>query len=89
MIKYRTKFGKIEAVEIERETDKQIVHFANKYGHSRRENKVSDWLNWHDTWDDAHKFLIEKAERSVECCRLALMSANEKLVQINGMEEPE
>jgi hypothetical protein len=50
MIKYRTRFNKIEAIEIERETEKQIVLKDTKYnGKQYRENKQSDWSNWHDS----------------------------------------
>ncbi len=53
MIKYRTRFDKIEALEVERETDKQVVLPARDGFRSSRENKVSDWSNWHDTWEAA------------------------------------
>jgi hypothetical protein len=87
MIKYRTMFGKIDAVEIVRETEKQVV-LTGHAGRTRRENKNSDWLNWHDTWEDAHKFLIAEAEKKVKKLRLDLERANGELGQINGMKEP-
>ena len=80
MIKYRTRFEKIEEIEIERETDKQLV-FKN----GRKEYKFSSWSNYHDTWDDAHKFLIEIEEKRVDSLRLQLERAKGKLGQIKGM----
>lgn len=85
MIKYRTMFDKIEALEVERETDKQVVLPARDGLRSRRENKVSDWLTWHDTWEAAHAFLVANAEREVETLRMRLEQAKGKLGQIKGM----
>lgn len=86
MIKYRTRFDKIEALEVERETAKQIFLPAKNLMRARRENKVSDWSNWHDSWDAAHAFLVENAERDVESLRMRLEQAKGKLGQIRGMK---
>lgn len=85
MIKYRTRFDKIEALEVERETDKQVVLPARDGCRSCRENKVSDWSRWHDTWEAAHAFLIAEATREVESLRMRLEKAKGKLGQIKGM----
>lgn len=85
MIKYRTRFDRIEALEVERETDKQVVLPASEGCRSIRENKVSDWSNWHDTWDDAHAFLVKEAEREVESLRMRLEKSKGKLGQLKGM----
>ena len=87
MIKYRTQFGEIEEVEVMRETDKQVFH-ASPRGQDRRENKVSDWRNWHDTWEAAHAFLIAEAQRDIEELRIRLEGANGRLGQIKGMNPP-
>ncbi len=85
MIKYRTESNKIEAMEVERETDKQVVLPAKNGYPSRRENKVSDWRNWHDTWEAAHAFLVANAQRDIDSLRKQLERANGKLGQIKGM----
>ena len=85
MIKYRTRFDKIVAFEVERETDKQVVLPAKDGFRSSRENKVSDWSNWHDSWEAAHAFLISAAERDVCSLRERLEQAKGKLGQIKGM----
>ena len=85
MIKYRTRFDKIEALEVERETDKQVVLPARDGFRACRENKVSDWSNWHDTWEAAHAFLVAGAEREVESLRMRLEKAKGKLEQIKGL----
>jgi hypothetical protein len=87
MIKYRTKFDKIEAVEIERETEKQVIIPAQGRSKARRENKASDMNNWHDTWGAAHAFLVENAQRNVESLRKQLELTNDKLEQIKGMTQ--
>lgn len=85
MIKYRTRSDKIEALEIERETDKQVVLPAKNGCRSYRENKVSDWSNWHDTWEAAHAFLVEKAERDIDSLHTRIERAKERLERIKGM----
>lgn len=87
VIKYRTRFDKIEELEVERETDNQVVIPAKNGCRSRRERKSSDWSNWHDTWSAAHAFLIAKAEREVETLRMQLEQAKGKLGQIKGMKQ--
>ena len=84
MIKYRTRFNEIKAIEVLRETDKQVVILVGKT--ERRENKVSDWSSWHDTWEDAHAFLIAEAENKVDSLRLQLEQAKGTLGQIKGMK---
>ena len=81
MIKYRTVLSKIEAIEIKRETDKQVVLLNGS-----RENKASSWGNWHDTWGAAHAFLVADAERDVEMKKVRLEQAKGKLGHIKGMK---
>lgn len=84
MIKYRTEFFKIEAIEVLRETDKQFV--VSKFGRERRVNKISRWSNWHDTWEEAHVFLVSDAQAKIYSLRTQLDQANGKLAQIKGMK---
>ena len=86
MIKYRTRFDEIEALEVERETAHQVFLPANNGIRAGRENKVSDWRNWHDSWEVAHAFLVANAERDVESLRMRLEQAKGKLGQIRGMK---
>lgn len=60
MIMYRTysDIPVIKALEVVKETDKQIV-FINEFGNEKREAKKSDAQNWHKTWKDAQDFLWE------------------------------
>jgi hypothetical protein len=81
MIRYRTRLDEIESFEILRETDKMVF---TKRG---RENKRSDFHNWHDSWDDAKKFLVAQAEIRVIKARATLDRENEALQKIIRMQE--
>lgn len=84
MIKYRTQEEKIEPIEIVRETKAQVVIIDTR-GREQRESKRSDWRNWHDTWEDAHAFLIEKAESKVAFAQSGLNIAKAELVKIKDL----
>ena len=88
MIKYMTLHGKIAAREIERETATQVVLCQGLRLTNRRQNKRSGHANWHDTWEDAHTFLVTEAEREVNSLRLRLDQAKGRLGQIKGMKRP-
>ena len=81
MIKYRTRWDEIEAFDIVKETDKMVF---TKRG---REAKRSDLHNWHDSWDDAKKFLVAQAELRVIKARATLDRENELLDKIIRMQE--
>ena len=81
MIKYMIYFDKITKILVKGETQKQIILTTG-----RRENKISDWKCYFDTWGDAHNYLIEKAEREVSDIWLSLERAKGKLGQIKGMK---
>ena len=80
MEKYRTRFDKVERLDIEKETEKTVTI------NGRRENKRSDWQNWHDTFDDAKQFLVDAAQREVDGLRRRLESAKGKLGNAKGMK---
>jgi hypothetical protein len=86
MIKYRTAWNEIEALEVLRETNSQVVRAVGSHAIERREAKRSEHYNWHDTWEDAHAFLIERAEAEVQTLRNKLEQAKGRLGQIKGMK---
>ena len=91
MIKYQTKWhgssmAQIEAIEVLRETEKQVVLLLGN-GKESRENKKSDWQNWFDTWKQAHEFLVSEAVKEVRELRLKLQQANGHLGSIKGMKD--
>jgi hypothetical protein len=84
-----TLHGKITAREIERETATQVILLQGLRLTKRRQNKRSGYANWHDTWEDAHAFLVAEAGREVEARRLQLEQAKGRLGQIKGMRPQE
>jgi hypothetical protein len=86
MIKYRTAWNEIEALEVLRETNSQVVRAVGSHAIERREAKRSEHYNWHDTWEDAHAFLIERAEAEVQTLRNQLEQAKGRLGNIKGMK---
>lgn len=88
MIKYKAMFGEIKAYEIASETAKTVTIADTKEWTGRRENKVTDYYSWHDTWEAAHAHLIAEAQRKVDSLRVQLGSAQGKLGQIKGMKPP-
>jgi hypothetical protein len=85
MIKYRTSWNEIEALEVLRETNAQVVRAVGSHASERREAKRSEYYNWFDTWEDAHAFLIERAEAEVQALRGRLEQAKGRLGNIKGM----
>jgi len=78
MIKYLTKFNRVEKVEVAGETE----HFV-KLLNGRKEAKKTDWSAYFDSFDDAKNSLVEKAQKRVDSLRRQLESANGELGQIN------
>jgi len=73
MIKYRTRFGKLEAIEVGRETAKMV--YVNGY----REGKRSEWSNYYDSFDEAKETLTYELYKEVLGLRKRLEIAQEKL----------
>jgi hypothetical protein len=86
MIKYRTAWNEIEALEVLRETNSQVVRAVGSNAIERREAKRSEHYNWFDTWGEAHAFLIERAEAEVQTLRNKLEQAKGRLGNIKGMK---
>lgn len=84
MIKYRTHWNEIKAIEVAGETTTQII---TQQG--RRERKRASWTNWHDTWEAAHAFLVGNAEKVVARLQKELENAQQKLEQIKAMKKDE
>jgi len=65
MIKYRTNRNQpeIKETEVVRETEKCVFLLIG--GRERRENKESEWHNYFDTWDSAHDYLLQRANKRV------------------------
>lgn len=90
-IKYRTGGwrSKIEAIEIRKETEKCVFYVSAGGGREHREAKVSDYYRWHDTWEEAHTYLVSRARREIAATRISLQKAEEELAQLVAMKKPE
>lgn len=71
----------IEPVEIERETEASV--FINGQRHA----KESEHAQYHASFEDAKKFLLEKAERELSSARRKLESAQGFYGNVKGLKE--
>jgi hypothetical protein len=95
LVKFKTDYsGKtIERVEVIRETAASVYVAKNSvFGNAkgeRRDAKRSEYAQYHDTWADAHAYLMERAEERVTDARNRLQQASGHLGNIKGMKQPE
>lgn len=82
---------KIEAVEVERETDKCVwvkwTMGANDRLHKELKNTESH--DYFDSWDDALAILLVRAEIRLENARVRLQQAQGTYGNVKGMKNPE
>jgi hypothetical protein len=90
--KFKTSFQKIEAVEVEKETEKSVWIYGYRFGGGKvplkRADKQTTWERYHDTWAEAHAFLISEAEAKVDAARRQLDEDNLILMGIKSMKPP-
>ena len=86
MIKYRTCHGTIVEFEVAEADDVTIS--LNVRGRTKRERRQSREVNWHDTWEDAQKFLVNKANKDVREANANLRAANRRLIRMCALEKP-
>ena len=89
---------KIERVECSRETDKAVWVLeypwkldggrGTKPPTERRRMKSSESVNYHDTWEHAHAFLMDRTERELESARSQLARAQGTHGNVKGMRKP-
>jgi len=85
--KYKAVFGRIEQVNIAKETAKQVVLMQEGWnGKPRRESKVTDWYSYHETFEGAKASLVEKAESDIRKCEMAMNRAKKQLNDANSLE---
>ena len=74
---------KITEIEIVRETDSSVWR---KNG--LRELKSTYWHVYHDSWKEAHDYLIRKAEQYIRGRRDKLKASEDELSEVLKMEAP-
>ena len=94
LVKFKTDYSAktIEPIEVLRETA-QCVYLAPHRPRAdgkteRREAKLGDYAQYHDTWVEARAYLLRKAESDVKEARRQLELANGHLGNIKGMKPP-
>lgn len=70
----------IQTVDVERATDKSV--FIN----GRRQAKVSDYNQFHDTWEEAYSFLMKEAIRRHENAARALSLREIDLADLRNLK---
>lgn len=67
MLLYRTKSYSIdiEEIEVERKTDHNVFYMQSAYKKPTLQKEAirSSYTNWHDTYEDARKFLLERENK--------------------------
>jgi hypothetical protein len=86
MIKYRTRLNAIEMLHVDKETDKTVTVRHSSKGRAYRENKRSDWSNWHDSWEEAKVFLVDEALKKVASAEKAVQYEKEKLAAAEALK---
>ena len=77
MKKYMTRLGRIQEIEIERETN----HYVWCNGH--RNKKKTGFMCFFDTFDEAKKHLIDEAENQIKENELRIESLKSKQVRLS------
>lgn len=54
----------------------------------QRCSKDSSWTQFHNTWEEAHTYLLSKAQAEVDSSRRRLESAKGHLGRIQGLRKP-
>jgi hypothetical protein len=95
LVKFKTGYSadNIKQIEVVRETAQCVWVYAgykNRDGSlvARRAAKCDNYDQYHDTWEVAHAFLLEKVTANITACRRALERANGRLGNIKGMKPP-
>lgn len=84
MIKYRVDYYiyKIDRINIERETSHSII-----YENGRKDRKVSKYLSYHDTFEDAKLFLMNVITIQKMKLEKEIDNINNKLNKIEQLKE--
>ena len=81
--KFKAIMGRIEEVEVVRETAKQVV-VNGSFGEERRV-KESDWCSYHDTYEQAKQWIVNKEQERVNKAEIKLKCAQEELEKAKAL----
>ncbi len=80
---------KIEAVQVERSTDKSVWYKETNWNGSSKISQTrikSDYYNFFKTFEEAKDFLVKKAERKHENAKRNLDSARSELEEMKALK---
>lgn len=78
----------IESHEVTRTTDRKVFynHVSwHKQVFERQEMKSSMNHQWHNSWEDAHQYLIKSAKSSIKYAEEALITAKAELLKVEAL----
>ena len=78
---YRVRWGRIETVAVERETNRFLII------EGRRNAKRGGWENYFTTWQEAKAFSVRQARDEVDNAKRSLARAEGRLADIEASEE--
>ncbi len=85
IIKYKTGWTKttsIDKVSITRETPKFVV-----FSDGKREAKTSEWIRYHNSYEEAKQFLINRTQGTIDTLEYKIKTAKALLLEIEKLEE--
>lgn len=88
MIKWKLEkwHDEIHRIECLSETEKTVTLPSHSIrGKPRRENKVTDYHEYFDSWKDAHTTLLARLEREAEVARSTLTRVSALLDRVRAM----
>jgi len=89
--KYKTNYSKDEIIKVDviRETEKCVfLESSSLSGRiaEQRESKVSSYTRYHDTWGDAHSYLLGCANSLVSSKESQFKAAKDKLAKVESLK---
>lgn len=90
MKKYLTTGYSTRIIEVEILREKESsVYIPSKYGNKKEKRvlKMTSYHQYHDTWAQAHKYLLEQARMRVACAKERFTEETETLRKIEAMKE--
>lgn len=80
---YRWSAGKIEEIEVERESDQSV------WIKGGREAKVTNYAQIFDDWESAHQLLLHETRQKLEHAKSKMKVYEKELVHIEQMKKPD
>lgn len=91
MIKYKTggsiSHSRIDIAAVEVISESPNFVTLPWLERTRREAKAGDYHRYHDSWDEAHNYLLDRAQLALTRAEIQLKTARENLAAVKAMEQ--